>query len=223
MYWQDEGYLLSKNNYDENSIIIEVFTLEHGKYSGIVYGGNSKKNKKNFQIGNKMLLNWKSKGENRMGYFNVELIKAISPMFFNDKIKSISLLSASTILKILLPERQVNEIIYKSFEDLIERIYLENWIKYYIFWELSLFKDLGFEVRIPRNDNLNTETNINITINDKIFKIPKFILKKNGENAANQEIKEALAFNKNLLIENFIYPNKLKFPISRNILEKYYN
>ena len=44
MYWSDEGYLLSKNNFDENSIIIEVFTLEHGKYSGIVYGGSSRKN-----------------------------------------------------------------------------------------------------------------------------------------------------------------------------------
>ena len=46
MQWQDEGYLLSKNNFDENSIIIEVFTLNHGKYSGIVYGGSSKKKKK---------------------------------------------------------------------------------------------------------------------------------------------------------------------------------
>ena len=48
MQWSDEGYLLSKNNFDENSIIIETFTLEHGKYSGIVYGGASRKNKKNF-------------------------------------------------------------------------------------------------------------------------------------------------------------------------------
>ena len=31
MYWKDEGYLLSKNNFSENSIIIEAFTAEHGK------------------------------------------------------------------------------------------------------------------------------------------------------------------------------------------------
>ena len=36
MYWKDEGYLLSKNNFDENSIIIETFTYDHGKYTGIV-------------------------------------------------------------------------------------------------------------------------------------------------------------------------------------------
>ena len=56
MQWNDEGYLLSKNNYDENSIIIETFTLEHGKCAGIVYGGSSRKQKKIFQAGNKILL-----------------------------------------------------------------------------------------------------------------------------------------------------------------------
>ena len=57
MYWKDEGYLLSKNNISENSIIIETFTLNHGKCSGIVYGGSSKNLKKTIQIGNKILLN----------------------------------------------------------------------------------------------------------------------------------------------------------------------
>ncbi len=32
MYWKDEGYLLSKTNFDENSIIINAFTINHGKY-----------------------------------------------------------------------------------------------------------------------------------------------------------------------------------------------
>ena len=61
--------LLSKNNFDENSIIIEAFTLEHGKYTGIVYGGSSREQKKKLQVGNKILLHWKSKGENKIGYF----------------------------------------------------------------------------------------------------------------------------------------------------------
>ena len=82
MQWSDEGYLLSKNNFDENSIIIESFTLKHGKYSGLVYGGASRKQKRIFQIGNKILLNWKSRGENKTGYFTVELIQPIAPSFF---------------------------------------------------------------------------------------------------------------------------------------------
>jgi DNA repair protein RecO (recombination protein O) len=190
MYWKDEGYLLSKHNLNENSIIIETFTLDHGKYTGIVYGGSSKKQKRNFQVGNKILLNWKSKNQNRSGYFNVELIKPISPFFFDDKKRSVSILSATSILKMLLPERQTNKKIYISFENMLKNLSSDNWIKLYINWELSLIKELGFETSKKINHNDDT--------------------------------KKALAFNRNLLMENFIIPNKLKFPLFRSVLENYF-
>ena len=82
---------------------------KHGKYTGIVYGGSSRKQKRNFQVGNKILLNWKSKNENRTGYFNVELLEPITPFFFDDKKKILCILSATSILKILLPERETNK------------------------------------------------------------------------------------------------------------------
>ena len=190
MYWKDEGYLLSKHNFDENSIIIETFTLDHGKYTGIVYGGSSKKQKRNFQVGNKILLDWKSKNQNRSGYFNVELINPISPFFFDDKKRSVCILSATSILKILLPERQINKKIYNSFENMLFDLKSDNWIKLYIDWELSLIKELGFETNLKTNYNDNT--------------------------------KKALMFNRNLLMENFIIPHGLKFPLFRNILENYF-
>tara|TARA_Y100001970_G_C14009108_1_gene737454 strand:- start:366 stop:941 length:576 start_codon:yes stop_codon:yes gene_type:complete len=151
MYWTDEGYLLSKNNFDENSIIIEAFTQEHGKYTGIVYGGSSRKQKRIFQIGNKILLNWRSKNENRTGYFNVELIEPISPFFFDDKKRSVCILAAASILKILLPERQINKKIYHSFEKILNDLKSDNWINLYINWELSLIKELGYEDSLKIN------------------------------------------------------------------------
>ena len=190
MIWQDEGFLLSKNNYNENSIIIDTFTLSHGKYTGIVYGGSSRKNKRNFQIGNKIHLNWKSKNLNRSGYFSIELIEPISPYFFDDKKKSTCILSATSILKILLPDRETNKKIYKDFENMLIKLKTNDWINYYVKWELSLIKELGFE------DSLN--------------------------NAKNESIKKSLVYNKKLLMENFIIPNGLKFPLFRNILENYF-
>ena len=191
MLWKDEGFLLSKNSFDENSLLIETFTLEHGKYTGIVYGGSSRKQKKNFQIGNKMLINWKSKNENRTGYFNVELLQPIAPLFFDDKKRSVCILSAASILKILLPERETNKKIYNSFEKMLNNLKFDNWINLYIDWELSLIKELGFE------DNVKTN---NIT-----------------------DIKKSLSFNRNLLMENFMIPNRLKLPLFRNILENYFS
>jgi len=223
MHWVDEGYLLSKNNFNENSIIIEAFTLKHGKYTGIVYGGSSRKQKRNFQIGNKILLNWMSKSENRHGYFSTELIKPISPLFFDDKERSVCLLSATSILKILLPERQINTLIYNSFENMIDDLKLKSWIKSYIYWELYLIKQLGFEINFLNEKNKNVNKENFIKINGKSLKIPNLFNQDDLKENVNSDIKEALIFNKNLLLENFILPNKLKFPLFRNILEKYYN
>ncbi len=218
MNWTDEGYLLSKSNFNENSLIIETFTLNHGKYSGIVYGGLSRKQKKFFQIGNKMQLDLKSKSENKIGYFNIELIKPISPQFFDDKKKSICILAASSILKILLPERQINKKIYTSFEDFLSKLVNTDWINLYIFWELSLIQELGYSVDF----NKMSTSQSNISINEKNYKIPELILNKNHDQFSKHEIKEALQFNKHLLMDSIITPNKLKLPLSRNILEKYY-
>ena len=153
MFWKDEGYLLNKNNFDENSIIIEVFTLNHGKYTGIVYGGSSRKQKGKIQIGNKFLLNWKSKGQNKSGYFSIELIKPVAPYFFDDKKRSVCILSATSLLKILLPERQTNNKIYNFFEDMLIKLKSDNWIDIYINWELSLIKELGYESNLKTNYN----------------------------------------------------------------------
>ena len=222
MFWNDEGYLLSKRNFDENSIIIDVFTLKHGKCSGVVYGGSSRKKKNLFQIGNKMYLTFKSKNENRIGYFNVELIKAISPIFFDNKKKSICILSASSILKILLPENQINKKIYDSLEKLLEYLNQDDWIKLYIFWELSLIKELGFEINGSIKKELSSDKIRYVQINDKLFKIPEIILNKKIANISNLDVCNALAFNKNVIYEHFIIPNKLRFPLSRNILQKYF-
>ena len=219
MYWKDEGYLLSKTSFNENSIIIEAFTMNHGKYSGVVYGGSSRKQKKNFQIGNKILLNWKSKNENKMGYFNIELIDPIAPLFFDNKKKAICILSATSILKTLLPERQINKNIYFSFDRLIEQLNHENWIKLYIFWELSLIKELGFDSNFFKEKNIDNH----IEIDNKKLAIPDLIIQKDNNSFTNSEIQKALIFNKFLIMEYFILPNRLRLPFSRTILEKYYN
>ena len=43
MIWSDKGFLLSKVNFKENSIIAKFYTEKHGKFSGIIYGATSKK------------------------------------------------------------------------------------------------------------------------------------------------------------------------------------
>ena len=43
MNWQDKGYLLSLNKYNENSSIAEFYTENNGKIVGVIFGSTSKK------------------------------------------------------------------------------------------------------------------------------------------------------------------------------------
>ena len=61
MNWEDECYLLSKRKFRENANIINVFSKERGKVSGLVYGGNSRKIKNYLQLSNKLFVVHNSK------------------------------------------------------------------------------------------------------------------------------------------------------------------
>ena len=145
MNWEDECYLLSKRKFRENANIINIFSPSKGKVSGVVYGGNSRKVRNYLQLSNKLFITYNSKNENKLGYFKTELIKPISPLYFNDKKRTSALVSLCSILNILLPESQPNRKIYDSFEKFISSIKLDNWIILYIFFELNLIKELGFD------------------------------------------------------------------------------
>ena len=112
MIWDDKGFLLSKNKYNENSLIVEIYTKNHGKVSGIIFGGTSKKIKNYLQIGNNLHVNYNSKSENRIGYFKIEILKAFSPLYFDNQKKLSCISSAMNLIKIINCRSQKNQIIY---------------------------------------------------------------------------------------------------------------
>ena len=225
MDWQDEGFLLSKIKFRENANIINVFTSTHGKVSGIVYGGNSRKIRNFLQISNKIYVFYNSKGDNRIGYFKTELVEAISPKYFNSKKKTTSLLSLSSILNLLLPDSQPYKNLFFSVENFLKELNQENWVSNYIYWELNLIKELGFDPYLEQfAKNLDDTSNHKIIEIDNIkYQIPVFLLKqKNTEVIDNKNISIALSFTRNLLSNKFFIPNNFIFPKARIIFENYF-
>ena len=180
MIWEDECYLLSKRKFRENANIINIFTQKKGKIDGIVYGGTSRKVRNYLQISNKLFVSYTSKNENKIGYFKTELIKPISPLYFNDKERTSALISVCSILNILLPESQPNKKIYESFEKLINSINLENWIFLYIFFEINLIKELGYDTNLAMySDNIiNNKDYVKNKIDGYIYEIPNYLLQR---------------------------------------------
>tara|TARA_Y100001970_G_C14144213_1_gene808906 strand:- start:364 stop:1044 length:681 start_codon:yes stop_codon:yes gene_type:complete len=226
MNWQDEGYLLSKRKFRENANIINVFTNSFGKVSGIVYGGNSRKIRNFLQLSNKIFIVNNTKNENKIGYLKTEIIEPISPKYFNDKEKTSALLSLTSILNNLLPELQPNKKIYKSINDLILNFDKKNWIISYIFWELNLIKELGYDANLKQFNTISSDKlkQYNLEIDGVRYIVPSFLIEnKLIETFSKEDIKKGLFFTRLMFVNKFFLPNKLIFPKSRIILENYFN
>lgn len=223
MQWNDEGFLLSKNKYSENSIIIDVFTLNHGKCTGIVYGGTSRRIKSYLQLGNRIYLDLKKKNENKLGYFKIEIIDAISPLFFDDNKKIYCLFSTLNIIRTVLPELQTHNNIYLLLSNFLNELkFSNNWIIHYIFWEMNLLKEIGFDLNLISNSvpKINSDKNmITVTIDNEKINIPFFLVEKNFDNVDTKSIYCALKFIGKFLEKKILIPNNLNYPISRKNLE----
>ena len=148
MNWSDEGFLISKTRYNENSLIAELFTKDKGKISGIIFGGTSKKIKNYLQVGNKLHVNYNSKNENRIGYFKIEILNAYTPLYFDHKQKLSCITAAMNLIKILTAESQSNYKVYFIIQNLFLILKEKDWLKKYIFWELELLKILGYDLAL---------------------------------------------------------------------------
>ena len=218
MIWDDKGYLLSKNKYSENSIISEVFTKEHGKVSGIIFGGTSKKIKNYLQVGNKIHINFNTKNDSKLGYFKVEIEQALSPLYFDNQKKLSCITSAMNLIKILTAENQKNINIYELIKNFYLLLDQDHWIKRYIFWELELFKVLGYNLELKNLVDKEVVGNkyqyiSKSNTNKKI--IPNFLIEKSEEPVDLTNLKKGLFLIGDYLEKTILKPNNLSQPISR--------
>ena len=169
MQWDDVGFLISKTKYKENSVIAEFYSLNHGKCSGIIYGGTSRKIKNYLQLGNKISLSFKSKTQNTFGYFKIEILDVISPYFFEDYQKILTLISSGNLIKILTPELQKNINIYNQYSSFLNILKnKKDFIFYYLLWEIDLLKEIGYDLNLENYyvKNLNNYSISSITLSN---------------------------------------------------------
>ena len=218
MNWIDEGFLISKNRYNENSLIAELYTKEHGKMSGIIIGGTSKKIKNYLQIGNELHINYSSKNNNRIGYFKIEILNAYSPLYFDNKQKLSCITSAMYLIKILTADSQSNIKVYELIKNLFLILKDNDWLKKYIFWELELLKllgyDLGLENLVEKDIIENKNVYYAISSTEKKY-VPNFLIEKNLEVYDLKTLLNGLKLVSDFLDKTILKPNNLNYPTSR--------
>ena len=218
MNWDDNAYLISKNRYSENSIIAEVFTENHGKISGIIFGGTSKKIKNYLQVGNKIHVNYNTKSPTRIGYFKIEILKALTPLYFDENQKLSCISSAMNLVKLLTAEAQSNKEIFILIDKFFEMLASNNWIQEYIFWELELLKLLGYDLElknIVQKEIVNEKVNYFVKSSSEKKIIPNFLIDRKYENVDLKNLLKGLKLVTDYLEKSILKPNNLNIPSSR--------
>tara|TARA_A100001011_G_C14290947_1_gene836164 strand:- start:1022 stop:1702 length:681 start_codon:yes stop_codon:yes gene_type:complete len=218
MIWDDVGFLLSKNRYNENSLISEVYTKNHGKISGIIFGGTSKKVKNYLQIGNKIYVNFNAKSENKIGYFKIEIDEVMTPYYFDDQQKLSCISSAMNLIKILTADSQKNQSLYDLIQDFYSLLKNDDWIKNYIFWELELFKVLGYDLKfkdLTSKEIIGNQSQYVTKSSTGKKIIPNFLIDKSKNPEDLKNLLNGLRLVGDYLDKTILKPNNITHPVSR--------
>ena len=110
--WDDEGLILSSINYSETSLILKVFTRNHGVQKGFVRGAKSKKKSNIYEAGNLVNISFKSRTEDMLGIFLVDLMKPSPLLYLNDLKRFSCIISVINLLEFSLLENEPETELY---------------------------------------------------------------------------------------------------------------
>ena len=217
MNWQDKGYLISLNKYNENSSIAEFYTENNWKIVGIIFGSTSKKIKSYLLIGNKFHINSKVREDGRLGYLKVEIDEIKTQVYLENKKKLFCIIYCMNLIKILTAENENNVEIYNLLEKLFKIIGLDNWLVEFLYLELNILKSIGYDINFKDyvvNKNINGQTKYIVDSSQKI--IPNFLIDKKISPENLEDIYKGFSIVGDFLDKTIIKPNNKNYPSSRN-------
>ena len=218
MFWDDTGYLISKNRYNENSIIAEFYTEKHGKCPGIIFGATSKKIKNYLQIGNHLYINYNYKNETKLGYFKIEILKAYTPYYFDNKEKLLCIVSAMNLVKLLTVDLQSNIDIFNLLNNFYSIFNHNDWIKKYIFWELKLLEKVGYSLqlnKITQTETVNNKKKYFVISDSEKKYVPNFLINIHEDNLDKKSLLIVLKLVGDFLEKNVLQPSNMRYPNAR--------
>lgn len=151
MQWRSEGVLLSSRLHGEHAAIIDVFTPDHGRHSGVVRGGGSRKMAPLLQPGAQLDVIWRARLEDHLGAFSVEPVKSRTAVIMADRLALTGLNALCSLLRFSLAERDPHPELYARSLVVFDMLgQTPHWPLAYIRWELAVLDALGFGLDLDR-------------------------------------------------------------------------
>ncbi|MEO1135519.1 MAG: DNA repair protein RecO [Pseudomonadota bacterium] len=161
MNFTDAGIILDARPHGETHAVVDVFTRHHGRWAGLVYGGQGKRMRPLLQPGNEVAAEWKGRSEDSLGHFSLEMAHARAGEAMGERLSLAGLSAACAVALATLPEREAHARAYEAMSVLLANLDdIEVWPALMARWELGLLAELGFGLTLDRcaatgaNDNL---------------------------------------------------------------------
>lgn len=236
MQFSDKGYIIKVRKHGENSLIITLLSHEHGKISGYVKGGLSKKKLGLFQLGNSISFNAYGRLEETMPQLRgVELLRSYAVSFMESRHKLLVLECFCSLFNTCLPEKQELEFLSESIHNFFASVNTSQWLAKYAITEFSLLDFLGIGLDLSCCAATGTTENLafvspksgkavsyeaGLPFKDKLFGYPVCVVDKNYTPTLS-EVADLLKLNAYFLNKNFFQIHNLKFPdIRANLLHQ---
>jgi len=192
MEWSGEAVIIGVRKHGETSAIVEVFSREKGRHSGLVRGGISRKMRPVLQMGNTVTVEWRARLDGHLGNFTVEPLEMRAASIMDDRTALSALNAACALAREALPERQSVPELYEAFLVLLDNLHEpEVWPAVFIRWELGLLSALGYGLDLRAcaatgtNDGLAyvsprsgraVSASAGEPYKDKLYRLPGFLI-----------------------------------------------
>jgi len=151
MHWSETGIVLAVRRHGESALVVHLLTREHGRHAGLVHGGQGRKGRTIYQVGNAAAVTWRARLEEQLGTFSGELAAGHAALVIDDPLRLACLSAAAAVAEAALPEREPHPRAYDGLAALLGALDGDRgWATLYARWELALLAELGFGLDLAR-------------------------------------------------------------------------
>ncbi len=236
MEWRDHGIVLSTRPHGESSIVLELFTSQHGRHLGLVRGGRSRRLRPVLQMGNVVEAVWRARLSEHLGNYSIELATAHAATLMDDRVALAGISSLSSLAH-LLPERDPHPGLYEAFLLILDRIgEIDVWPGLSVRWEFELLNELGFGLDLSECAATGTTENLIYVspksgravgaeagepYKDKLFKLPGFLIGNGTRVVTKEDIFAGFLLTGFFLEKHVMAPRGVVMPEARSRLLNY--
>lgn len=145
MQWRDTGLIIDVRPYGEADCVVTVLTPVHGRQSGLVHGGRSRRLRGPLQVGNHIQVEWRARLEDHLGRYTVDPVIDRSAAILDHADRLSALSSVCACLMLAVPDRGHIPGLYDltvAYLDLLSDLN-HSWLKEHVLWEVNTLRLLG--------------------------------------------------------------------------------